>query len=124
MKWHLQSHQKYFLYTFFAQKLYNLVKSSPLKWKFVRFLSTLVNICQILHVNFELTGPFLFKIYIILYCHNSYVSWKFKLTHFLIWIKGSCQSPNFETFEWFVENLPNSSCHFCRNTFISVQILH
>ena len=32
--------------------------------------------------------------------------------HFLLWAKGSHQSPNFETSECSGENLPNSSCHF------------
>ena len=42
--------------------------------------------------------------------HNSPVN--FKLMHFLLWIKGSHQSPNFETFECSGENLPNFSCYF------------
>ena len=42
--------------------------------------------------------------------HNSYVN--FKLIHFLFWLRGSHQSPNFETFECSAENFPNSSCHF------------
>ena len=33
-------------------------------------------------------------------------------SHFLLWMKGSHQSPNFENFKWFGKNLPNYSCHF------------
>ena len=33
-------------------------------------------------------------------------------SHFLLWMKGSHQSPNFENFKWFGKNLPNSSCYF------------
>ena len=42
--------------------------------------------------------------------HNSSVS--FMLIHFLLWIKRSNQSSNFETFECSGKNLPNFSCHF------------
>ena len=46
---------------FLAQTLYTLVKSSPLMCKFLRFLSARVKICQIPHVNFELTSQFFFN---------------------------------------------------------------
>ena len=39
--------------------------------------------------------------------HNSSVN--IRLIHFLLWIKRSPQSPNFETFESSGKNLPNSS---------------
>ena len=42
--------------------------------------------------------------------HNFSVD--FKLTFFLLWIKGSHQYANFETFNCSGENLPYSSCHF------------
>ena len=38
--------------------------------KFLRFSSARVKICQIPHVNFELTSQFLFKFCIILHCHD------------------------------------------------------
>ena len=47
--------------------------------------------------------------------HNSSVN--FKLTHFLLWIKGSHQIFNFETFECSGKNLPNHKSVF-------LQILH
>ena len=56
---------------FLAQTLYTLFKRSPLKCKFLRFLSARVKICQIPHVNFELTSQFLFKFGIILHCHDA-----------------------------------------------------
>ena len=78
---------------FLAQTLCTLVKKSPLKCKVLRFSSAQV------HVNFE-TSQFLSKFciisFLIVMTHNSSVN--FKLIHFLLWIKGSYQSPNFETF--------------------------
>ena len=67
---------------FFAQTLYTLVKSSPLKCKFLRFLSTRVKICQIPHVNFELTVNCysIFAPFFIVMTHNSPVI--FKLINF------------------------------------------
>ena len=47
----------------------------------------------------------------------------FKLILFLLWIKGSHQSPNSETFECSGENLPNSSCHFPNQKLVFLQIL-
>ena len=54
--------------------------------------------------------------------HNSSVNFKF--THFLLWIKESHQSPNFETFECSGEKLPNSSYHFPKHKSVFLQILH
>ena len=48
----------------------------------------------------------------------------FKLIDFLLWIKGSHQSPNFETFECSGENFWNSSCHFWKHKSVLLQILH
>ena len=56
---------------FLAQTLYTLFKRSPLKCKFLRFSSARVKICQIPHVNFELTSQFLFNFCIILHCHDT-----------------------------------------------------
>ena len=54
--------------------------------------------------------------------HNS--SGNFKLIHFLLWTKGSHQSPNFDTFECSGKNLPNFSCHFSNYRSVFLQILH
>ena len=48
----------------------------------------------------------------------------FKLILFLLWIKESHQSPNFETFKCSGENFWNSSCHFWKQKSVFLQILH
>ena len=48
----------------------------------------------------------------------------FKLIHFLLCIKGSLQSLNFETSKCSGENLPYSSCHFPKNKWVFLQVLH
>ena len=53
---------------------------------------------------------------------NSSVS--LKLILFLMWIKGSHQSPIFETFKCSGENLPYSSCQFPNRKLVFLQILH
>ena len=63
-----------------------------------------------------------FASFFIVKTHNSSIS--FRLTHFLLWIKGSHQCPNFETFECSGKNLPNSSCHFPNHKSVFFQILH
>ena len=92
---------------------------SQLKSKFFRFSFARVKICQISDVNFEMTSQFLF---FIVMTHSSAVN--FKLIHFLLWTKGSHESPNFDTFECSVENLPNSSCNFPNRKSVFLQILH
>ena len=104
-----------------------MVKSSPLRYKFFIFSSARVKIRQITHVNFGMTSQSPFKFCIILYCHDKYVIFspvKFKLIHFLLWIKGSHQSFNAETYESSGENLPNSSCHFWKHKTAFLQVLH
>ena len=59
--------------------------------------------------------------------HYSQFSWHItllKLKHFILWIKGSHQSPNFDTFKCSGENLPNSSCHLPKHKPVFPQILH
>ena len=99
---------------YLAQTLYTLVKGSPLKCKFLRFLSTRVKIYQSLHLIF---APFF-----ILMTHNSPVN--LKLVHFQLWTKESHQSPNFETFKCSGKNLPNSSRYFPSHKSVFLQILH
>ena len=55
---------------FLAQAIYTLLKRSTLKWNFLRLSSARIKICQIPHVNFEMTSQFLFKFCIILHCHD------------------------------------------------------
>ena len=63
----LQCYQTWLPCTFLAQKLYTLVKKSPLKWKFMTLSSTRGKICQICHVNIRKTCQFLSKFCIILH---------------------------------------------------------
>ena len=48
----------------------------------------------------------------------------FKLTLFLLWIKGSHQYPNFETFNCSGEDLPYSLSYFPNHKSVFLQILH
>ena len=90
--WHFWKHKSVFLQMlqsifsvikhnshilFLAQALYTLFKRSPLKYKFLRFLSARVKLRQIPLVNFELTSQILFKFCIILHCHGSKLPCKF-----------------------------------------------
>ena len=54
--------------------------------------------------------------------HNYSVN--FKLIHFLLWTKGSHQSPNFDTFKCFGENLLNFSSLFSNHKSVFLQNLH
>ena len=65
-----QFYERLFLCTFLAQTIYNLLKRTTLKWKFLRLPIARVKIHQIPHVNFEMTSQFLFKVCIILHCHE------------------------------------------------------
>ena len=88
---------------FFAQTLYTLVKSSLLKCKFLRFSSARVKTRQIPHVNFELTSQFLIKFCIILHCHDTKPSCKFKAHTFSTLdkrIKGKSQFWEFRVLYW------------------------
>ena len=44
--------------------------------------------------------------------------------HFLLWTKGSHQSPSFEIFKCSGENFPNSSCHFPNHKSVFLQIFY
>ena len=110
--------------TLLAQTLYTFVKSSPKKFKVLRFSSAQVKIRQIPHVNFELTSQFLLKICIIFHCHTHNYPVSFKFIHFIQYIKGPNESPNFETFVCSGENLPNLSCHFPNQELVFLEILH
>ena len=63
-----------------------------------------------------------FASFFIVITQNSLLS--FKHIHFLLCIKGSNESPNFENFVCSGENLPNSSCHFPNHKSVFLQILH
>ena len=87
----------------FSFKIFSVIKvklNSKLNSKFFRYSSARVKIHQIPHV----------MSFFIVITHDCSVN--FKLINFLLWTKGSHQSPNFDTFECSGENLPNSSCQF------------
>ena len=56
-----QFHERLFLCTFFPQKKYTLLKSSPLKWQSLRLLRARIKFCQIPYANFETASRLLSK---------------------------------------------------------------
>ena len=79
-----------------AQTFYTLVKSSPLKGKFLRLLSSRVKIhwVKITHVNFEVNSSSISSSFFNTITPNSPVN--IKLIYFQLLTKESHQSPNFE----------------------------
>ena len=63
-----------------------------------------------------------FALFFIVMTHNSSVN--FKVIPFLLWTKGSHQSPNFDTFKCSGENLPNFSSLFSNYKSVFLQNLH
>ena len=76
-----------------------------LRSKFVKFLKSILN-CQI-------NSSSIFASFFIYMTYSPHVS--FKLIYFELWTKGCHESPNFETFRYSSENLPDSSCHFWKH---------
>ena len=70
----------------------------------------------------KINSSSIFVSFSIVMTHNS--SGNFKLMYFLLWTKGSHQSPNFDNFKCSGENLPNSSCQFSNDKVIPPQILY
>ena len=102
--------------------LYFFNSIGALKSKILRPWSVWVKIRQIPHVRFETTSQTSSSnctSFFIFMTHNSSVY--FKLMHFLLWIKGSHQSPNFETFECSGEYLPYYSCHIPNHKSVFLQ---
>ena len=110
---------------FLAQALYTFVKSSLLNCKFLGFSSAQVKVCQIPHVNFELTSQFLFKFCIILHCHDTKLPCKFWAHKFSTLDKRIPSKSQFLDFRTCSgENLLNSSCHFWKHKSVFLQMLH
>ena len=89
------------------------------------FLSARVKICQIPHVNFELTSQFLFKFCIILHCHDTNFPCKFWAHKFSTLdkrIPSKFQFLDFQTCSG--ENLLNSSYHFWKHKSVFLEMLH
>ena len=94
---------------YFQLKHYILLfNRTPLKCNFLRHSSVQVKIRQIMVsiLKQQVNSSSNFASFFTVMIHNSSVN--FKLMHFLLWIKGSHQGPNFETFESSGKNLPNS----------------
>ena len=75
-----------------AQTLHTLLKSSPLKCKFLRFSIAQVKIRQFLF-KWQVNSFSNYASFFTFITQNSPVN--FKPIHFLLWIKGPHQSPNF-----------------------------
>ena len=82
--------------------------------KFVKFLMSVL--------KQQVNSSLILVSFFIVMTHKSSVN--FKLIHFLLWTKGSHQSPNFQAFVCSGKNLPNSSCHFPNQKLFFLQILH
>ena len=94
---------------FLAQKLCTLVKSSPLKCKFLRFTSVRVKIRQVPHVNFERTSHFLVNFCTILHCHDTKLPCKFEAHTFSILdkrITSKLQFWDFQVLWWKFTQIP------------------
>ena len=81
--------------------------------KFVKFLMSIL--------KRQVSSSSIFVSFFIVMTHNFSVN--FKVIHFLLWAKGSHQSPNFDTLKCSGKNLLNSSCHFPSNKSVFLQIL-
>ena len=96
------------LYFFSSNSIY-FDQNKPIKVQIFETGSTFVKFLMPI-LKQQVNSSSNFASFFILMTHNSSVN--FKLINFLRWIKGSQQSPNFETFKCFRENFQSSSCHF------------
>ena len=97
---------------FFSSNIY-FAQKEPIKMKiFETFKCSDQNSFKFLMsiLKWQVNSSSNFASFFIVMTHNFSVD--FKLTLFLLWIKGSHQYANFETFNCSGENLPYSSCHF------------
>ena len=118
-----------FLYIFspnnmyFAQKepikmkflgLSKFIKFHKLGSKFIKFHKSIL--------KWQVNSSSKFASFFIVMTRN--FSGDFNLILSLLWIKGSHQNPNFETFNCSDENFPYSSCHFPNHKSVFLRILH
>ena len=85
-----------------------------LESKFVKFLMSVL--------KWQVNSSSNFALFFIVMTYNSSVN--FKVIPFLLWTKGSHQSPNFDTFKCSGENLPNFSSLFSNHKSVFLQNLH
>ena len=102
------------IYTKIAHQSENFWNFQVLKSKFVKFLMSILK--RQVNSSSNFTSSF------IVMTQTSSVN--FKLIAFLLWIKGSHQSPNFVTLKCSGESLSCSSCHFPNHKSLFFQILH
>ena len=120
-----------------------LVKSSPLKYKCWRLLSSWVKIHEIPCVNFETSSQFLFIFFIILQCHYVYlpckfvahafstldkrIPWRYQFWHFqLFWWKFAKLLMSFSkpqvsfssNFTWLFSVMKILLCNFFRSNVV------
>ena len=110
---------------FLAQRSCTLFKRSPVKCKFLRFLSAQVKIRRIPHVIFESKSQFSFKCCINIQCHQAKLLYTFfssKIMYFNQ--KKPIRVQIFEIFDCSGENSSNSSCHFWKHNSVFLQMLH
>ena len=84
-----------------------------LELEFAKFLKLLLKL--------KVSSSSNFVLFLIAMTNNSSVS--MKVIPFLLWIKISCQSPNFDTFKRSGESLPNFSCYFSNHKSVFLQNL-
>ena len=77
---------------------------------------------NVLHFVWQVNSFSNFASFFIAMTHSSPVN--FKLLHFILWIKGSHESPNFKALKCSDENLPKLSCHFLNYKSIFLQFFH
>ena len=85
-----------------------------LESKFVQFFMSVL--------KQQLNSSSNFELFFIVMTHNS--SANFKVIPFLLWTKGSHQSPNFDFFKCSGENFPNFSSLFSNHKLVFLQNLH
>ena len=85
-----------------------------LRWKYVKFLMSIW--------KWQVNSSSSFASFFAVMTHNSYVN--FKLIHFLLWMKESHQSPNFETFKISGNSFSNSSGEFWKHKSFFHKIMH
>ena len=121
----LQFHERLLLCTFLAERIYTFLKTSPLKWKFLRRSSALVKFCQIPYANFQTTSRFLSKFCVPLQFHEKLLLCTFLAqTICTLLIRSPLKWKSFETFECSGQILPNSLRQFWKDESIPLQILY
>ena len=86
----------------------------------VKFLGQNLRNCPQSILKWQVSCSSNFVLFFIVMTHNSSVA--FKPLVFLLWIKGSHQSLDFETFKCSGEKLLHSSCHFPNRNSLFLQI--